>query len=93
MQTLRDETAEMMIEGFANILIDAVLNVETRDSASIAFICHGATHRSVGMSYLLMVVVYKHAFFRPYTARVDDAARAVFQQREDGRFGTGSTLS
>ena len=73
---LKQETA-------ANILIDTVLQVESFNLSSLAYICQGGTHRSVAMSYLLMILVYRQAYFQPHTARVNSAIRVALRPRGD----------
>ena len=57
-------------------LLDACQAIEAHDRYEFAFVCHGATHRSVGCCVLLAAIIYSDAIVVLTTARTRAAAIA-----------------
>jgi hypothetical protein len=57
-----------------SILLEACQNIQQNDLQSFTFVCHGATHRSVGMAFLLSMIVYPNSRIRLSTNRTQLAA-------------------
>ena len=57
-----------------SILLEACHNIQQNDLQSFTFVCHGATHRSVGMAFLLSMIVYPNSRIRLSTNRTQLAA-------------------
>ena len=53
----------------AQLVHDAVLRIETFDLRRVSFTCHGGTHRSVGVCYLVNLLAYPDATVHPHTRR------------------------
>ena len=58
----------------ANALLEAIDSIENSDHREFAFVCHGATHRSVACCFLLAAVAYPLASVCLTTARTRRAA-------------------
>jgi hypothetical protein len=56
------------------MLLLAIRDIETHDLHSFAFVCHGATHRSVACCFLLAATVYSNSCVVLNTTRTMDAA-------------------
>jgi hypothetical protein len=44
-----------------SILLETCRNIQRNDLQDFTFVCHGATHRSVGMAFLLSMIVYPNS--------------------------------
>ena len=60
-----------------SILRGAIGEIETRDLDSFAFVCHGATHRSVACCVLLAAICYPRAVISMTTERTRSAAKSL----------------
>ena len=58
----------------ARAIIDAVLEIERWSLGRFAFLCHGATHRSVACALLLIILVYPRGRVELTTGRTQQAA-------------------
>ena len=59
-----------------SILLEACHNIQQNDLQAFTFVCHGATHRSVGMAFLLSMIVYPNSRIHLSTHRTRLAADA-----------------
>ena len=64
------------------LLLDVVLDVERLQLTTVRFRCQGGTHRSVGMCYLLLLLIYRSGTFVPSTDRALAAAERFWLRRE-----------
>ena len=67
-------TAAQMGLVTAEALLEAFNYIELYDSTEFAFVCHGATHRSVACCILLVAMVYPEAIVCLSTPRTQRAA-------------------
>ncbi len=58
----------------AEVLLEAFNYIELYDSTEFAFVCHGATHRSVACCFLFAAIAYPEAIVCLSTPRTQRAA-------------------
>ena len=58
-------------------IAEAIVRIESFDLHEFAFLCHGATHRSLAMAMLLLKIAYSRGVLQPTTWRTHEAVAEV----------------